>query len=114
MFGLFGFKIGGRSLIWLNMFGRGGMLGILLAAVAILPNSQQLLAGLQPALQKVAPSQLGRWLGHILVSRPFLEPDGSIRLSALTGFIAAGFFLAVIAFQTLRMTSLQPFIYFQF
>jgi hypothetical protein len=114
VFSLFGFKIEGRWLTLLGVFGRAGMVGILLAAVAFLPNSQQMLAGLRPALQKVMPSRLGRWLGHMLVSRPFLEPDGSLRLTALTGFIFAGLFLAALAWQTMRTTSLQPFIYFQF
>jgi alginate O-acetyltransferase complex protein AlgI len=114
LFGLFGLKLEGHSLALLNSFGRACMLGILLAAVAILPNSQQLLAGLRPALQKVVPSQFGRWLGHTIVWRPLLTVDGSIQLNLLTGLLFASLFLAAIIWQTLRTTSLQPFIYFQF
>jgi alginate O-acetyltransferase complex protein AlgI len=111
---LFGVKIEGHSLALLNFFERTTKLGLLLAAVAILPNSQQFLASLRPALQKVGPTQVGRWLGHIAAWRPILTADGSIRLTALTGFVFAGLFVTAIIWQTLRATSLQPFIYFQF
>jgi hypothetical protein len=114
VFGLFGVKVEGRWLTLLSVAGRTGILGVLLAAVALLPNSQQLLAGLRPALQKVVPSQLGRRLGQTLIWRSFLAADGSIQLTAVTGFVFASLFLAAIVWQTLRTTSLQPFIYFQF
>jgi alginate O-acetyltransferase complex protein AlgI len=114
VFGLFGVKVEGRWLTFLSVAGRAGILGVLLAAVTLLPNSQQLLAGLRPALQKVVPSQLGRWLGQTIIWRSFLAADGSIQLTAVTGFVFASLFLAAMLWQTLRTTSLQPFIYFQF
>jgi alginate O-acetyltransferase complex protein AlgI len=114
LFGVAGVKVEERSLVLLNSFEHVGRLVILLAAVATLPNSQQLLASLRPALQKIVPTQFGRWLGHIAVWRPILAADGSIRLTALTGFLFAALLLAAITWQTLRATSLQPFIYFQF
>jgi alginate O-acetyltransferase complex protein AlgI len=113
-FGMFGVRIEGRWLTLLGVSWRAGILGGLLAAVMLLPNSQQMLAGLRPALQKVTPSHFGRWLGHMVVWRPFLAADGSLQLTALTGFVFASLFLAAIMLQALRTTSLHPFIYFQF
>jgi alginate O-acetyltransferase complex protein AlgI len=113
-FNLFGLKVEGPWVIWLSALGRPAMLGVLVAGVVFLPNSQQFLAGLRPALQKVVPSQFARWLGQTIIWRPFLAVDGSIQLTMLTGFVFASLFLAAIIWQTLRTTSLQPFIYFQF
>jgi hypothetical protein len=113
-FHLFSINLAGPWLNPLGVLGRAGALALLLAAIAFLPNSQQLVAGLRPALQKVTPSQFGRWLGQMFIWRLILGSDGSIRLSALTGFMFAGMLLAAVIWQTLRATSLQPFIYFQF
>jgi alginate O-acetyltransferase complex protein AlgI len=114
LLGWLGVQVQGRWLMPLDALGRYVLFGGSLAAVLLLPNSQQLLAGLKPALQKVAPSQLGRWLGHMVVGRPILTTEGTIRLTAVAGFTFSGLFLAALLCQTLRTTSLQPFIYFQF
>lgn len=114
LFSLFGVTLEGRWLVALGALGRGGALALLLAAVFLLPNSQQLLAGLRPALQKVDPSSLGRRLRNMLVGRPVFSPDGSLQLNAVTGFAFAAMFLAAMLWQSMRTTSLQPFIYFQF
>jgi D-alanyl-lipoteichoic acid acyltransferase DltB (MBOAT superfamily) len=94
--------------------GPAGALALLLVGVFLLPNSQQLLAGLHPALQAVNPAALGRLLRDLVVGRPIFAQDGSISLNATTGLAFAAMFMAAMLLQLLRTASVQPFIYFQF
>jgi alginate O-acetyltransferase complex protein AlgI len=113
-FHLFGVNLEGRWLTRLSVLGTAGSLALLLVVVSLLPNSQQLLVSLRPALQKVGPSQLGRRLGQMVIWRSLLVADGSVQLTGLTGVIFAGLLLGAVMWQALRAASLQPFIYFQF
>jgi alginate O-acetyltransferase complex protein AlgI len=113
-FNLFGITIDGQSLANAGALGRAGALALLLAGVFLLPNSQELLAGLRPSLQEVDPAAFGRRLRDFVIGRPIFTPDGSIRLSAATGLAFAVMFMAAMLLQSFRTTSVQPFIYFQF
>ena len=113
-FDLIGTPLTGRWLAAPAAVWRPAALAIILAAVFLLPNSQQLLAGLRPALQRVDPSALGRKLGTLVFGRIAFTPDGSLRLSTATGLFFAALMLAALVSQALMNASLKPFIYFQF
>jgi D-alanyl-lipoteichoic acid acyltransferase DltB (MBOAT superfamily) len=93
---------------------RGFFLLGLIFVVWFFPNSQQLLARFQPALAAIEPARLWRaargvagWLGLV-------GPDGTLALNARTGVLVAALVFGSLIYQTIRTTTLQPFIYFQF
>jgi alginate O-acetyltransferase complex protein AlgI len=88
------------------------VLAILVAAVWTLPNSQQILAGYQPAKQPIETRPIVR--APLVVRWGLIGKDGQFALTASTGFIAAGALFGAMMFQAIRSTTLHPFIYFQF
>ena len=98
--------LGARQTFWL---------ALLLAAVFLLPNSQELLANFRPALQ--TPPTPARFLIGPL-RRPaaaigLVLPDGTFALTSMTGLLVAGAMFGALVQQAARAT-LQQFIYFQF
>ena len=88
------------------------VLAILVAAVWILPNSQQILAAYRPAEQSI---ETGPFLhAPLLVRMGLVDERGQIALTAASGFIVGGALLGAMIFQTITSTTLHPFIYFQF
>jgi alginate O-acetyltransferase complex protein AlgI len=85
----------------------------LMGFVFLLPNSQQLLAGIRPAIETVKPQALGI-LRPLATLFRLATPNGAVILNALTGLAFALVFLAAILQQMGRSATLQPFIYFQF
>jgi alginate O-acetyltransferase complex protein AlgI len=86
----------------------------LLLVVWFLPNSQELLARLRPALSGLEPACLNERLRHAGGALGLVGPDGSFALTRVTGTLVGTALLASIMYQTMRTTTLQPFIYFQF
>ena len=87
---------------------------ILVAAVWTLPNSQQLLAYVRPALQDPDPARM--WRPFVSVGTKFriLRADGTVSLNMVTGVIVGSSVLGCLVYQAASVTTLQPFIYFQF
>jgi hypothetical protein len=82
--------------------------------VFLLPNSQQLLASLRPALQAVEPPALA-FLGRIGgLARFVIEPRGTMVLNPVTGCAFALALLGAMLWQARTAAPLQPFVYFQF
>jgi D-alanyl-lipoteichoic acid acyltransferase DltB (MBOAT superfamily) len=85
----------------------------LLAFVFLLPNSQQLLAGIRPAIQNIEPQSFGL-LQRLGAMSGMATPKGTIVLNSLTGLAFALLFLVALVHQMGITSSLKPFIYFQF
>jgi alginate O-acetyltransferase complex protein AlgI len=88
------------------------VLAILVAAVWILPNSQQILAAYRPAKQPIETWPFGR--DPLFVRMGLVDKQGQIALTAASGFIVGGALLSAMIFQSIRSITLHPFIYFQF
>jgi hypothetical protein len=109
-----GLAIDPHSATLMLFTGRTAALTALLLAIFVLPNSQQLLAMARPALEKVEPQAIARWLQNAGQRLGVVHSDGSIALNAATGLAFASALLLAMAYQAMRSTSLRPFIYFQF
>jgi alginate O-acetyltransferase complex protein AlgI len=96
---------GVREVAWLS---------VLLIVVWLLPNSQQLLARLRPALPEVRPARLAAALRPVVRFTGLIGSDGSLSLSWLTGTLVGSLLIGVMMYQAISRTSLQQFIYFQF
>jgi D-alanyl-lipoteichoic acid acyltransferase DltB (MBOAT superfamily) len=92
---------------------RLALLAGLVAFVFFLPNSQQLLAGVRPALQSVEPAAVGL-LQRLGARARVLAPDGTLVLNSLTGLAVAAALLSALFLQELSAAAVKPFIYFQF
>ncbi len=90
------------------------LLTTLLIVVWTLPNSQELLARFRPALAAVQPAKLAEALRGAGMKMGLVTADGTIAISALTGVIVASILVGCLIYQKVRVTTLQPFIYFQF
>jgi alginate O-acetyltransferase complex protein AlgI len=88
------------------------VLAILVAAVCILPNSQEILATYRPAETPVAIRPFAPPL--FLVRVGLTDKQGQIALTSLSGLIIGGALLVAMIVQTRASTALHPFIYFQF
>jgi D-alanyl-lipoteichoic acid acyltransferase DltB (MBOAT superfamily) len=91
-------------------------LGILLGLmgfVFLLPNSQQLLADMRPALGAVQPQAMAL-VHRVRGATRIVHADGTIAINALTGLCFAGALLAALVYQVRYADDLKPFIYFQF
>jgi hypothetical protein len=88
------------------------VLGILVVAVSILPNSQQILAAYPSPKQPIETRSLVH--APLLVRLGLLDKQGQIALTASSGFIVGGALFGAMVFQTIASTTLHPFIYFQF
>lgn len=88
------------------------VLAILVAAVWLLPNSQQILATYRSAEQ---PPEAGPFVRvPLLVRVGLIDKQGQIALNAFSGFIIGAAFFGALIFQAIASTNLHPFIYFQF
>ena len=85
----------------------------LTGCVFLLPNSQQLVASIRPAIETVQPQALALLQRVGTVTR-LVESDGTIALNSLTGIAFALAVLAAMAYQARVTEGLKPFIYFQF
>jgi alginate O-acetyltransferase complex protein AlgI len=110
----FGLVVDPHSAILLLLIGRATALAGLLLIVFLMPNSQQLLAMTRPALERVEPQAIARWLQGAARKLGVVQTDGRIALNGATGLAFASALLLAMAYQAMRSTSLRPFIYFQF
>jgi D-alanyl-lipoteichoic acid acyltransferase DltB (MBOAT superfamily) len=82
--------------------------------VFLLPNSQQLLASLRPALQAVEPQAIAVLDRIGILARLVIEPRGTMVLNSVTGLAFALALLGAMLWQARSTAPLQPFVYFQF
>ena len=109
-----GLAVDPQSATLMLLTGRTTALAGLLLVVFLLPNSQQLLAMVRPALEKVEPQAIAHWVQGLGRKVGVVQSDGSIALNGATGLAFASALLLAMAYQAMRSTSLRPFIYFQF
>ena len=108
-----------KSMVGLGPWGEPHQLRLLallcaMGLVFLLPNSQQLLASLRPALQAVEPQALA-FLDRIGgIARFVIEPRGTMVLNPFTGCAFALALLGAMLWQARTAAPLQPFVYFQF
>ena len=93
---------------------RWATIAALLAFVWLLPNSQALLGAWRPAIGERNPARLPAWLRTVSSRLGLATSEGMFALTRSTGAVTAVILLGVLAYQALRSTALQPFIYFQF
>jgi D-alanyl-lipoteichoic acid acyltransferase DltB (MBOAT superfamily) len=93
---------------------RWAAIAALLAFVWLLPNSQALLGAWRPAIGEGKPARLPTWLRAVSSRLGLATSGGMFALTRSTGAVTAVILLGVLAYQALRSTALQPFIYFQF
>ncbi len=86
----------------------------LLVMVWALPNSQQLLARVQPALAALDPALLSGRLRRLAAPIGLVTTDGSLALGSMTGWLVGSIMLVTLLYQGIRSTTLHQFIYFQF
>jgi alginate O-acetyltransferase complex protein AlgI len=103
------------------LFGGAGSLDIHWVAIAglmgfvwFLPNSEELLARWRPVLGDLSPARLPQLLRSSGARLGFTTLDGTFALTRSTGAVTAFVLFGLLLYQTLRTTTLQPFIYFQF
>ena len=89
-------------------------ISVLLAFVLVLPNSQEILGELRPVIGKINPKGLPTWLRSATSRIGFTTSAGTFALTATTGAVVAAILFGSLTYQALRLTALQPFIYFQF
>jgi len=86
----------------------------LLGFIWFLPNSQELLARWHPILGDLSPARLPDWLRSSGARLGFTTSGGTFALTRSTGAVTAVVLFGLLLYQTLRTTTLQSFIYFQF
>ena len=89
-------------------------IAVLLAFVWLLPNSQELLGAWRPAIGDGKPATLPTWLRGVSLRLGFATSGGMYALTKSTGAVTGVILFGLLAYQALRSTALQPFIYFQF
>jgi hypothetical protein len=95
-----------------NFTTSSAILALLVVAVWMLPNSQQIVDVSLPAEKG---NQRGPFVhAPMLVRMGLLDKQGHFALTAVSGFIIGSALLGAMILQSARSATLQPFIYFQF
>jgi D-alanyl-lipoteichoic acid acyltransferase DltB (MBOAT superfamily) len=100
-----------------SAWGAGWMVLVLSALLVIvwaMPNSLQLLAPFRPALSAPEPLRLPVSLRRLAMRLRLVAVNGSFVFNGASGLLIGILLFSSLLFQSVRSTTLHPFIYFQF